>query len=203
MDLGALEAADRILLSLDRGGSGAIVKAEKDRTQAISFTVVSALLLFMLNTAVSTLFDHGYRAIFVGICIATAVVVVVTVLAWFSRHPGEPSIPSRVNFTWIIVFEAAAMGAGNSYVLDNHYPGEWMVAWSALVVGVHFLLMGWSYRRTAYYVIGLILMAAAGVGAAIGDGGNVHLMVAVVLTVLFGTLTVGVVTSFLRSISSR
>ncbi|MEU6564282.1 hypothetical protein [Nocardia nova] len=157
----------------------------------------------MLNTVQPTLTQHGYRLLFGLLCAGMVVVLMVTVLAWFSKRRARPKTPSRINFTWIIVFEAAAMGAGNSYILNNNHPAEWMVTWSTLVVGVHFLLMGWSYRRAVYYVIALLLVAGAGAGAAIGRDGDLNQMTAVSLGVLFATLTTAVVVSYLQSALSR
>ncbi len=172
-----------------------------NRGQAISFTVASLILLFLLNTAYPTLWRHGYRLAFGYLCVLVVISLATTIFAWRSppaRSGAQPQ-PARMNFTWIVVIEAAALGAGNSYILDNHYDSVWMVPWSAFVVGAHFLIMMWSYRRAIYGGIAAAILAGTAVGAVAGASGYRHGMVATVLTVLFTTLTAALLVAYSRT----
>ncbi|MET9325684.1 hypothetical protein [Tsukamurella sp. NPDC003166] len=164
---------------------------------AIAYTVALAVMLFLLNTAYLGLQGAG-TAWFVLAVLATLVVAAVTLRQWLrpsARRVVSAGTGDRVNFVWIVVFEAAAMGAGNSYVLRHQLDTGWMVVWSAAVVAVHFVVMAWSKRNPVYAVIAVVLGLGVVGGVLAGSGPALS---AVPITVLFLTLAVSIVVSDVR-----
>ncbi len=167
-------------------------------TAAISYTAALLVMLFLINSAYLEI-QRASMALF-GLAIAAVVVVAVSAAcAWIRPSPpssNDPSTkPDRLNFVWIIVFEGAAMGAGNSLILRHHYDDSWMVVWSTAVVAVHFFMMGWAKRYPLYHAIGLIVLLGAAVGMV--DGRD-NLRAAIPLTVLFLTLAASIVGATVR-----
>ena len=160
---------------------------------ALAYTAALSVMLFLLNTAYLSLQAAG-SVWFALAVLATVTVAVATIARWFRPGPRRQTEVrgDRVNFVWIVVFEAAAMGAGNSYVLRHDLDPGWMVVWSTLVVAVHFAIMGWSKRSSVYYVIGLVIavgvMGGVLVDATNDAGAGRAALAAVPITVLFVTL---------------
>ncbi|MEV7600505.1 hypothetical protein AB0O91_24350 [Kitasatospora sp. NPDC089797] len=67
-------------------------------------------------------------------------------MAWLAARVPEGALggpaserTGRYGFTTILIAESIALGAGNTYLQNTLHRPEWMLTWSALVVGVHFL----------------------------------------------------------------
>lgn len=85
------------------------------------------------------------------------------------RRGSESMFRSRGYLAWVAA-EVVALVVGNS-VLGATGHGEYVAAWTALVVGVHFLGFGRLFVAMFYWV-GAAFLVAAVVGAATGAAGG-------------------------------
>ncbi|MBV2153683.1 hypothetical protein [Kitasatospora sp. SUK 42] len=72
-----------------------------------------------------------------------------------------PKRDGRFGFTSILIAESIALGAGNTYLQNTLHRPEWMLTWSALVVGVHFLPLASTMGVPMLRRVGAAMIAVA------------------------------------------
>jgi hypothetical protein len=107
-------------------------------------------------------------AMFVAIALAAIIVI---------RRPGEGIVPSK-QAEKVIMWSSIAEGAGlflAANIVINLGHRELLLPAMALVVGLHFLPIASATKLRPFYILGIFLLAAAALGALIGQpiGGTV------------------------------
>ncbi len=103
----------------------------------------------------------------VGVLLGLAVAVPAVVLASRARPDvGGGSMFTSRAYRLVVVVEVVAIVGGN-VLLGRAGLGAYVIAWTAFVVGVHFLAFGRAFDRV-FTVIGALMVAAAVVGAVVG-----------------------------------
>jgi hypothetical protein len=104
-----------------------------------------------------------------GVVVGLAVVVRALLLA--RRAPGDDggSMFASRSYRLIVVAEVVALVAGN-VVLGRTGLAAYVIAWTAFVVGVHFLAFGRAFDGV-FTVIGGLLIVAALAGVVVGVAG--------------------------------
>lgn len=112
---------------------------------------------------------HGVL-VALGVALGLAVAVSGAVLARRAAQdgPGGSMFAGRV-FRAIVAAEVVALVVGN-VVLGRVGLGAYVISWTALVVGVHFLALGHAFHRV-FTEIGALLIAGAVLGAIVGAVG--------------------------------
>lgn len=108
--------------------------------------------------------------LFVGVCVRL-------------RSAGEVRVQPRrsaIGVYWTsVVLEVAALVVGTR-ILATHGQGEYGVAWTAFIVGVHFVPFAWAFRQPAFRPLAVTLIALGVAGAAVGLVGGGGTGIAVV-----------------------
>lgn len=91
-------------------------------------------------------------------------------------HNGDPGVagPSMFasrGYRFVVAAEVLAMAAGG-VALGLTHQGGYLIAWFALVVGVHFLGFGKLFARR-FYLLGTALIVGAAAGLVVGVAGGV------------------------------
>jgi hypothetical protein len=117
---------------------------------------------------------------------AAAVMLGLAIVGWsvrLARSPGRRSGSSTAcaarscsmfsspSYLLVVATESVAMGGGNALLSATGHQ-EYVIAWVATVVGMHFLAFGRLFH-TSFYWSGTALIAAGIAGATVGlaDGG--------------------------------
>ncbi|MCD2197741.1 hypothetical protein LQ327_30660 [Actinomycetospora endophytica] len=110
---------------------------------------------------------HGVL-VALGIVLGLAVVVPAVVLA--RRAPsgdrGDGSLFTSRAYRVIVAAEVVAIVVGN-VLLGRFGLGAFVIAWTAFVVGVHFLAFGRAFAQV-FTTIGVFMIAGAGLGLIVG-----------------------------------
>lgn len=108
----------------------------------------------------------------VGVVLGLTVAVAALVLASRARPEpgGRRSMFTSRAYRVIVVVEVVAIVGGN-VLLGRAGLGAYVIAWTALVVGVHFLAFGRAFDRV-FTVIGALMVAGAVAGAVVGLVGS-------------------------------
>jgi hypothetical protein len=114
---------------------------------------------------------YGVLAV-VGVVLGLAVAVPAVVLAL--RAPsggpgGDGSMFTSRSYRVIVTLEVVALVVGN-VLLGRAGLGAYVIAWTAFVVGVHFLAFGRAFDRV-FTAIGALMIAGAVLGALVGVAG--------------------------------
>lgn len=120
----------------------------------------------------------------VGVVLGLAVVVGAVLLARRARGgAGGGALFAAPSFRIIVGLELLAILVGNT-LLSRFGLADYIIAWTALVVGVHFLAFGRVFDTTFTVIGGAMVVAAlAGVVVgAVGAGGDAVLVVTGVLS---------------------
>jgi hypothetical protein len=107
-----------------------------------------------------------------GVVLGLGVAVAALVLAARARPDvaGSGSMFARRSYRLIVAAEVVAIVVGN-VLLGRAGLGAYVIAWTAFVVGVHFLAFGRMFDRV-FTVIGALMVAAAVIGAVVGATGG-------------------------------
>ena len=104
----------------------------------------------------------------VGIVLAVLILVVA-----LRQRRGEPraqrSMFATQSYRVTVAVEAVTLAVG-AVLLSRTGHSEYIIAWTAAVVGLHFLIFGRLFAAR-FYLLGAALIAAAIIGAAINIGG--------------------------------
>jgi hypothetical protein len=108
----------------------------------------------------------------VGVVLGLGVTVSALVLAARARPHvgGDGSMFASRAYRLIVVAEVVAIVVGN-VLLGRAGLGAYVIAWTAFVVGVHFLAFGRAFDRV-FTAIGALMVVAAVVGAVVGVVGG-------------------------------
>ncbi len=105
-----------------------------------------------------------------GVVLGLAVVVPALVLALRARSDPSGSMFAGRSYRVIVAMEVVALVVGN-VLLGRTGLGAYVIAWTAFVVGVHFLAFGRAFDRV-FTVIGALMIAAAVLGTVLGVAGG-------------------------------
>ncbi|WP_374147544.1 hypothetical protein [Sphingomonas sp. 28-63-12] len=82
------------------------------------------------------------------------------------RLPGTGLVPSE-RVKRALIWSSAAEGIGifvaSNIVINVHHP-DWLLPAMAVIVGLHFLPIAYAASSSVYYILGGVLIAAAGAG---------------------------------------
>src|SRR4051812_11703155 len=123
-----------------------------------------------LFATLTLLFEFGWTGMVLGLpylmfaAIALAAIIVI-------RRPGEGLVPSK-HAEKVIMWSSMAEGVGlflAANIAINLGHRELLLPAMALVVGLHFLPIAHATRLPPFYILGIALLAAAVLGALIGQ----------------------------------
>lgn len=139
-----------------------------------------------------------WRAVLTAVGIALGLAVVAGALVYARRAPdgtgdggggGGGSMFASRAYRVIVTVEVVAIVVGN-VLLGRNGLGDYVIAWTALVVGVHFLAFGRVFDRT-FTGIGAAMVVAALAGAVTGLAGGGGDAVLVITGVLSAAVLLG------------
>lgn len=85
------------------------------------------------------------------------------------RVPGLARTPSGPRFITILMVEVVVLAVGNNLLSGHLHHPEWMLVWSALVVGVHFLPLSLRLTAPGLRVLGAFMVVIGIVTAVVAS----------------------------------